>query len=154
VLAAVLGGTIIGIVLKGIFGRERPDLIFRLTDATSLKFSKRTFNDVNSNLSFTCSTACKNSARKERSESILVSVALFLAFIIGISRIYLGVHYPTDVIGGWTIGLGWASICWFGAKYLQRKRVIEQSTLLLSTMDDRSQMKTNSSPALLLGREG
>jgi undecaprenyl-diphosphatase len=124
VLAAVLGGTIIGIVLKEIFGRERPDLIFRLTDATSLSFPSG--HSMMSTVIYLSLAALLARIQHERKIRIyIISVALFLAFIIGISRIYLGVHYPTDVVGGWTIGLGWASICWFGAKYLQRKRVIE-----------------------------
>jgi undecaprenyl-diphosphatase len=125
VLAAVIGGAIVGMLLKEYFGRERPDLIFRLVETQSLSFPSG--HSMMSTVIYLSLAALLARIHPERKVRIyIVTVALFLAFIIGISRIYLGVHYPTDVIGGWTIGLVWASLCWFGAKYLQRKRVVEQ----------------------------
>jgi undecaprenyl-diphosphatase len=41
-----------------------------------------------------------------------VSLAAFLTVLIGVSRIYLGVHYPTDVLAGWCVGAAWALGCW------------------------------------------
>jgi undecaprenyl-diphosphatase len=41
-----------------------------------------------------------------------MSLAAFVTVLIGVSRIYLGVHYPTDVLAGWCIGAAWALGCW------------------------------------------
>jgi undecaprenyl-diphosphatase len=53
-------------------------------------------------------------------------MALFLTFIVGVSRVYMGVHYPTDVLAGWTAGLVWALLCFLVARYLQRRRLVER----------------------------
>jgi undecaprenyl-diphosphatase len=48
-----------------------------------------------------------------------MSLAVFLTVLVGVSRIYLGVHYPTDVLAGWCIGAAWAMGCWAIMTYLQ-----------------------------------
>jgi undecaprenyl-diphosphatase len=52
-------------------------------------------------------------------------LAASLTVLIGMSRLYLGVHYPTDVLGGWCIGTAWAIGCWTVAARLQSRRRIE-----------------------------
>jgi undecaprenyl-diphosphatase len=54
-----------------------------------------------------------------------LSVALVLALLVGISRIYLGVHFPSDVLAGWAAGSLWSSACTQAARWLQRKGSVE-----------------------------
>jgi undecaprenyl-diphosphatase len=54
-----------------------------------------------------------------------LSLAILLTIAVGISRIYLGVHYPTDVIAGWCIGAAWAAFCRSVFKWLQNRGRIE-----------------------------
>jgi undecaprenyl-diphosphatase len=55
-----------------------------------------------------------------------ISVAMILTLLVGASRVFLGVHYPTDVLAGWLLGLLWALVCWTAERRLERRAGLRQ----------------------------
>lgn len=120
VLITVAGGALLSFGLKELYARERPDVVLHLMTATSLSFpSGHSMMSMVVYLALGSLIARLQTRRRIR--VYIIVLALFLSFIIGLSRIYLGVHYPTDVIAGWSVGLAWASLVWFVTWYIQRK---------------------------------
>jgi undecaprenyl-diphosphatase len=60
-----------------------------------------------------------------RLKAFLLGLAVILTVLVGASRVYLAVHWPSDVLAGWCVGAAWASLCWFVALQLQRRGQVE-----------------------------
>jgi undecaprenyl-diphosphatase len=56
----------------------------------------------------------------------VIAAALLLAFLVGLSRVIVGVHYPTDVLAGWTAGAAWALLCGSAASWLRHRGRLEE----------------------------
>jgi undecaprenyl-diphosphatase len=113
-VGAAVGGTIISTVLKNIFDRPRPDLtgIVRIYTA-SFPSGHATASAV---VYLTIGALLAASVTRWSHKAFYLGVAIFLTLIVGLSRMYLGVHYPSDVLAGWLIGAGWAMACVLVAK--------------------------------------
>lgn len=120
---ATVGGAILMWLLKEAIGRPRPDLPHLTVVALS------SFPSGHSMLAAavypTLGTLLARVVPRKRLKIYFMLVALTLSGLVGVSRIYLGVHYPTDVLAGWAGGLAWAALCWTIAKYLQRRGALE-----------------------------
>jgi undecaprenyl-diphosphatase len=120
-LVAVFGGIALVDVLKAVFARPRPDLVL-----PAARVFTASFPSGHASLSaITYLTMGALLARAQSSTMIgryFLALAAFLTVLIGVSRIYLGVHYPTDVLAGWCIGLAWAIACWVVAELLGSRR--------------------------------
>jgi undecaprenyl-diphosphatase len=127
VVSAVGSGALVGTLLKEIFARARPDIVAHLVTVDSTSFPSG--HAMNSAVTYlTLGALIARTEKRRRVRIYIVAVAIALALSIGFSRVYLGVHYPTDVLGGWVVGAAWAIICSLVGDYLQRRRRIEQPT--------------------------
>ncbi|MEM9616646.1 MAG: phosphatase PAP2 family protein [Pseudomonadota bacterium] len=101
------------------FGCERPDFIPHLIHSSSASFpSGHAASAAAVYLTFGFAIASLMARRVLRYYAL--GTSLLIAFLIGVSRIYLGVHCPSDVVAGWCVGAAWASAVWLVADRLQR----------------------------------
>lgn len=125
VLVAILGAQALSSALKASFDRSRPDLAPHGMYVYTASFPSG--HSVMSAATYlTLGALLARYQTRRRLRVYLVGVAVTLTLLVGISRVYLSVHWPTDVLAGWTIGAAWALLCWAVAAYLQRRGTIEQ----------------------------
>jgi undecaprenyl-diphosphatase len=108
VCGSVLGGVAASTALKDVFHRPRPDLVPYSVYVSGALLAR--------------------SQERKRVKAYFLLVAIFLTFSVGVTRVYLGVHWPTDVLAGWTAGSVWALLCWLAARRLQSRRTLERET--------------------------
>ncbi len=124
VVVAIAGGGLAANLLKWIFVRARPDLVPHLVSVDSASFPSA--HAMNSAVTFlTLGVLLSRSQDDRRVKAYLMGAALVLTLIVGFSRVYLGVHWPTDVVAGWAVGAAWAIACSLVAARLQRRRALE-----------------------------
>ena len=123
-LVAVAGGMLLTSVLKGYFDRDRPSVIPHLADTLFQSYPSG-HSMMSSVVYLSLAVLLARAMERRRVKIYCVSVALLLTFMIGASRVYLGVHYPTDVIAGWAGGIAWALLCWVAAYSLEKRGKVE-----------------------------
>lgn len=124
VLLANVGGAIVLYYLKLWFGRERPDVVPKLTPVDNLSFPSG-HAQISAVVFLTLGTILARLVSARRRKLYILATALMLTVLVGSSRVYLGVHYPTDVLAGWMAGIVWALGCWGVARFLQRRKLVE-----------------------------
>lgn len=124
VVVSVAGGTLISSLLKHFFDRARPDVVPHLMEATSASFPSG--HSMLAMVTYlTLGVVLAEVQAKHRIKVYILVWAVFLALIVGLSRMYLGVHWPTDVLAGWCVGSAWALLCGAVALWLQRRGMID-----------------------------
>jgi undecaprenyl-diphosphatase len=126
VVAAVAGGTLLSHGMKLFFDRPRPDLIPNAPLELTASFPSG-HAMISAVTYLTLGVLLTRLDAPRRVHAYFLAVAVVMTVLIGISRIYLGVHWPTDVLAGWCLGAAWALFCWLVALWLQRRGKIERS---------------------------
>ena len=120
-LVAVFGGIALVDLLKAGFARPRPDLVLQATRVFTASFPSG-HASLSAIAYLTMGALLARAQASTMIARYVLTLAAFLTVLIGVSRIYLGVHYPTDVLAGWCIGLAWATACWVVAEWLEARR--------------------------------
>ena len=129
-LLAVAGGIGLNNLLKLLFPRRRPEVVTPAARVFTTSFPSG--HATLSAIAYLTIGALLSRAFPTAALSLyFMALAVFLTVLVGSSRVYLGVHYPTDVLAGWCIGAAWALFCWALMAWLQAQGRVELSGVVL-----------------------
>ncbi len=124
VFAAVSGGQLLSFLMKAGFDRPRPDLVPHGSIVYTASFpSGHSMMAAVTYLTLGALLARTHKGRKMK--AFFLVVPLLVTLLVGVSRVYMGVHWPTDVLAGWMAGAVWALLCWMLALWLQQRGSVE-----------------------------
>jgi undecaprenyl-diphosphatase len=112
-LLASGGGLVITTLLKDWFQRDRPPAILHAVRAINASFPSG-HAALSATVFLTLGALVAHFAERRRVRVYALAAAVVLSLMVGCSRVYLGVHWPTDVLAGWCVGSAWA-LLWWGA---------------------------------------
>jgi undecaprenyl-diphosphatase len=124
VAGAVVSGVLLSSLLKWGFSRSRPDLVPHITTVYTQSFPSG-HAMLSAVVYLTLGVLLARTQNNPQVKIYLLTVAGLATMLVGISRIYLGVHWPTDVLAGWAVGAGWSLLCWLLMLWLQGHNRIE-----------------------------
>lgn len=111
VLACTLSGTLLSNLAKFGFDRPRPDLVPHRVEVYTASFPSG-HALMSAVVYLTLAVLIARTQPELRVRAFIMGFAVFLTLLVGVSRVYLGVHWPTDVLAGWCLGALWATLCW------------------------------------------
>lgn len=122
--AAIALGMTLNTLLKGMFVRPRPELVSHLVQVQTTSFPSG--HAMNSAIVYlTLGGLLARSEGRRAVRIFLLSAAMFLTILVGFSRVWLGVHWPSDVLAGWCVGASWALATSLLARRMQHRRSLE-----------------------------
>jgi undecaprenyl-diphosphatase len=124
VVVAVGGGMLLSTLLKMGFDRPRPDLVPHGAIVYTASFPSG-HSMLAAVVYLTLGALLARVQPRLVLKLYLLGLAILLTVAVGASRVYLGVHWPTDVLAGWAVGAAWALFCWAAALWLQRRGQVE-----------------------------
>jgi len=123
-VVATLGALSLSTVLKHSIDRDRPNLVPHGSVVYTASFPSG-HSMLAASTYLTMAALLIRTHKNRRIKAYILLVAVTTTILVGVSRVYLGVHWPTDVIAGWTAGAAWALLCWLLARWLQLHGAVE-----------------------------
>ncbi|MDQ3068452.1 MAG: phosphatase PAP2 family protein [Acidobacteriota bacterium] len=120
-LGSFAGGMLINYLMKLAFARPRPSVVPHLREIFTPSFPSG-HAALSAIVFLTVGVLLFEVVKGRQARLYCLGIAIAATMLVGFSRVYLGVHYPSDVLAGWVMGIAWATACWVVAQYLGQRR--------------------------------
>lgn len=106
--------------LKALFDRPRPEAVYHVVEVVNASFPSG-HAMLSAGVYLTLGALVSRFSTRRRVRVFALTAAISLTFLVGVSRVFLGVHWPTDVLAGWSVGAAWALACWLAETAWERR---------------------------------
>jgi undecaprenyl-diphosphatase len=122
-VVGLIGGVALSEGLKSVFARERPPVDYQMVETLNASFPSG-HALLATVFYLTLGVMLTRAFPQRRLKAYALGAAITIALLIGVTRIYLGAHWATDVFAGWSIGAAWAMCLWLFAYVVERRQKV------------------------------
>lgn len=127
-VVGLLGGVCLSEGLKALFERERPPLAYQAVETLNASFPSG-HALLSTVFYLTVGVMLTRAFPQKRFKAFILGCAITIAMLIGLTRVYLGAHWASDVIAGWCAGAAWAMALWLVAYAVERRQIAHHAAL-------------------------
>ena len=127
-VVGLIGGVALSEGLKALFERERPPVAYQAVETLNASFPSG-HALLSTVFYLTLGVMLTRAFPRKRLKAFVLGAAILIALLIGLTRVYLGAHWASDVIAGWCAGAAWAMVLWLVAYAIERRQVVHHAPL-------------------------
>ena len=126
VVVAIVAGYSLSMTLKALIARPRPDIVPWLSHVHSSSFPSG-HSMMSAVVYLSLGLMLSDLTSRRLVKTFVVVAPLTISALVGLSRVYMGVHYPTDVVAGWWLGISWSLACWLAIRRWRAFREVRKT---------------------------
>ena len=115
VVVTIVAGYSLSMTLKALIARPRPDIVPWLSHVHSSSFPSG-HSMMSAVVYLSLGLMLSDLTSRRLVKTFVIAAPLTISSLVGLSRVYMGVHYPTDVVAGWWLGISWSLACWLAIR--------------------------------------
>lgn len=132
-VTGLAGGVVLSEGLKGLFERQRPPADYQAVDTLNASFPSG-HALLATVFYLTVAVLMTRAFPRRRLKVYVLGVGILFALLVGLTRVYLGAHWASDVLAGWCVGAAWAMVLWLVSYAVERRQYAHHAALV----DERS----------------
>lgn len=126
VVVAIVAGYSLSMMLKAVIARPRPDVVPWLSHVHSSSFPSG-HSMMSAVVYLSLGLMLSDLTSRRLVKTFVVVAPLTISALVGFSRVYMGVHYPTDIVAGWWLGISWSLTCWLAVRRWRAFREVRKA---------------------------